>query len=353
MSEAPIDTLAFTGEDQERYVDRVARAIERARLNEHYPPGRRLAAQVRAMGPQAHLQLYGELQVDARTGLPTYREWTRVCADAELAPKVLASLPPLSVLQSRAQAQPGGIHGKQLLKHHYYSQLVQIDGTPPSHMVVRLRKVDASARRAWFHVVLDKLDANGLFVRFSIDLSQRSSFWNRAMVELSDDAARETEALRAIVYRMSSLDAELTFVRLADVEGLTVERVFKGTVGPIFVAGVARPPGLVVAPPEAGEGGAGGEGTEALVATFGLDMASDDLARDGNNDPLEALLTGRLPEEQAQAYHHARQRYGYRVFKDRKFVVSSRSMVKRAQQFCTERGTRNVVYALRGGRRVP
>lgn len=349
MSEAPTDVLVFAGEDQERYVDRVARAIERARLNEHYPPGRRLAAQVRAMGPQAHLGLYGELQVDVRAGLPTYREWTRVCADAELAPKVLASLPPRSVLEPRAQAQPGGIHGKQLLKHHYYSQLVQIDGTPPSHMVVRLRKVDASARRAWFHVVLDKLDANGSFVRFSIDLSQRSSFWNRAMVELSDDAARETEALRAIIYRMSSLDAELTFVRLADVEGLTVERVFKGTVGPIFVAGVARPAGLAVAQPEVGEGE--GEGTEALVATFGLDMASDDLARDGNNDPLEALLTERLPEEQAQTYYQARQRYGYRVFKDRKFVVSSRSMVALAQQFCTERGTRNVVYALRGGRR--
>lgn len=337
-----IPELSLRGEDQERYVDLVARGIERARLNEHYPPGKRLAGQIRAMGPQAHLGLYGELKVDARTGLPTYREWTRVCADAELAPKVLAELPPIEELKPRAQAQPQGIHGKQLLKHHYYSQLREIDATPPSHMVVRLRKVDAKERRAWFHVVLDKLDASGLFVRFSIDLSQQASFWNRAMVELDDDAAKETEALRAIIYRMSSLDAELTFVRLADTEGLTVERVFKGTVGPIFVAGVPVPPGLAKVLPE---------GAPGMVASFGLDMASDDLARDGDNDPLDSLLTDRLPEDQARAYVQARRRYGYRVFKDRKLVVSGRSMVDGVQRFCSEMGTRNVVYALRGGSR--
>lgn len=344
MSEVSRDELVLTGDEQARYVDLVARAVERARLNEHYPPGRRLAAQVRAMGPEAHLGLYGELGVDARTGLPTYREWTRVCADAELAPKVLANLPARSVLEPRARAQPDGIHGKQLLKHHYYSQLVEIDGTPPSHMVVQLRKVDVRERRAWFHVVLDKLDASGLFVRFSIDLSQQASFWSRPMVELDEDAARETEALRAIIYRMSSLDAELTFVRLADVEGLTVERVFKGTVGPIFVAGVPWPTALAAALTEHASAG-------AMVASFGLDMASDDLARDGNNDPLESLLTDRLPGDQAQAYVQARQRHGYRVFKDRKLVVSSRAMIEPVQRFCSEKGTRNVVYALRGGSR--
>lgn len=338
------EPLVLAGAAQEHYVDRVARAIEGARLNEHYPPGRRLAAQVRAMGPKAHLGLYGELSVDARTGLPTYREWTRVCADAELAPKVLANLPALSVLQPRAREQPQGIHGKQLLKHHYYSQLARIDGTPPSHMEVRLRKIDPDERRAWFHVVLDKLDANGFFVRFSIDLSQQASFWSRPMIELDEDAARETEALRAIIYRMSALDAELTFVRLADAEGLTVERVFKGTVGPIFVAGVPMPPGLVAALGEQA-------GADAMVASFGLDMASDDLARDGNNDPLEASLTDRLPLEQAQAYVQARQRHGYRVFKDRKLVVSNRSMIDPVQRFCSEQGTRNVVYALRRGTR--
>ncbi|MCA9705403.1 MAG: hypothetical protein KDK70_06125 [Myxococcales bacterium] len=339
--EPRVAPLVLTGPAQERYVDLVARGIERARLSDHYPPGRRLAAQVRAMGPRAHLGLYGELQVDPRSGLPTYREWTRVCADAELAPKVLRELPPVEVLRPRAEQQPQGIHGKQLLKHHYYGQLAQLDGTPPSHMVVRLRKVDAADRRAWFHVMLDKLDVSGLFVRFSIDLSQRSSLWNRPMVELSDDVAQETEALRAIIYRMSSLDAELTFVRLAGVEGLQVERVFKGTVGPVLGAGVPVPAALQG---DWGPALAGG----GMIATFGMDMAADDVARDGDNDPLDALLTERLPPEQAEAYRQARVRYGYRVFKDRKFVASDRATLQAVQARCTALGTRNVAYALRG-----
>ncbi len=339
---APAD-LMLAGDVQARYVDLAARCIERARLSEHYPPGRRLAAQVRAMGPAAHLGLYGDLGIDPRSGLPTYREWTRVCADAELAGRVLADLPAVDELRSRAEQQPDGIHGKQLLKHHYYSGLESIDRTPPSHMVVRLRKVDPRQRQAWFHVVLDKLDASGLFVRFSIDLSQQASFWSRAMVELDDDAARETDQLRAIIYRMSSLDAELTFVRLADTEGLTVERVFKGTVGPLFGAGIPVPEGVRGRwGPVLDRGG--------LCASFGMDMAANDVAKDGDNDPLEDLLTARLPEPQAAAYLEARRRFGYRVFKDRKFVVSDRSMVSGVQALCSTLGTRNVVYALRGRR---
>jgi len=341
-SEAPAD-LVLQGDAQEHYVDLASRAIERGRLSEHYPPGKRLVAQLRAMGPLAHLGLYGELRVDPRSGLPTYREWTRVCADAELAPKVLADLPSVDVLRARAEQQPAGIHGKQLLKQHYYSQLAGIDRTPPSNMIVRLRKVDTQARRAWFHVVLDKLDASGLFVRFSIDLSQQASLWSRTMVELDEDAARETEELRTIIYRMSSLDAELTFVRLADTEGLTVERVFKGTVGPLFGAGIPVPAGL--------RGDWSGMEERGLVASFGMDMAANDVARDGDNDPFEEVLTERLPPDQAQAYLEARRRFDYRVFKDRKFVVSDRALVPLVQGQCSALGTRNVVYALRGGRR--
>lgn len=340
--DASTEELVLEGDAVQAYVDGVSRAITRARLSDQFPPGRRLAAQVEAMGPRVHQGLYAALRVDRRSGLPTYPEWTRVCADAELSPKILAELSGQPELAARAQRDPQGIWAKQLRKLHYHRALSGIDGTPPSHMVVRLRRVEPAERRAWFQVVLDKLDQSGVFVRFTIELSQQASPWSRPMLQLDDDAVRQTEGLRAIVYRLTSLDAELTFMRLSDAEGIAVERVVKGTVGPVYTTGVAMPQALREALP-------GSPGPGLLVATFGLDMAAGDVARDGDNDPLEELLSDQLPPEGRAAYDDARRRLGYRVYKDRKIVAGSPTLVDAVHGFCARMGTRNVVYALRGG----
>jgi hypothetical protein len=333
--------LVLAGEAAQAYIDLVGRALVRARLSEQYPPARRLAGQLAAMGPRVHGGLYADLRVDRGSGLPTYREWARVRADAELSARVLAELPPLSELEARAQHDPRGIWGKQLLKQRYHTHLQGIDATPPSHMTVRLRRVDPAQRRAWFHVVLDKLDVSGVYVRASIELSQQASLWSRPMLELDDEAVRETEALRAIVYRLTSLDAELTFVRLHDTEGLRVERVIRGTVGPIYVAGTALPAALAAALPAS-------PGPGFVVATFGLDIAAGDVAQDGDNDPLAALASERLTPEGRAALVEARRRHGYRVYKDRKLVVGDAATESAVHRMCAGAGTRNVVYVLRG-----
>lgn len=329
------------GDEQRDYLERVAQAIERARLGEPYPPPHRLAAQLRAMGPQAHGGLYGALRVDRRSGLPTYPEWARISTDAELCPTVLRDLPPADELQARAAEAPASIHGKQWLKHRYYSHLQTIDGASPSQMHVDVRRVDPEQRRAWFRVVLDKLDVRGVFVRMTVEMSQHTERWTRAMVDLQGDMAEETEALRALIYRMTTVDAELTFVQLGQTAGVEVERVVKGSVGPMYVAAAAVPAPLLEA--------VGSLGQDDLIASFAQDTAALDLHSDGDNDPLSRLAPPRTPEEQA-VFGQARAELGYRVFKDRKFVVSSRSLEPRVHAFCRRAGTRNVVYTMRGRR---
>lgn len=164
------------------------------------------------------------------------------------------------------------------------------------------------------------------------------------MLELDDASARETDGFKSMIYRLTGLDAEFTFVRLAATEGLTIERVVKGTIGPFFMPGTNHPRGL--APLfESHDAASPGEGP--LVATFGLDMAAHDVARDGDNDPLEDLLTEQLSEKGREGYAQARQRHGYHVFKDRKIVVSSEELVAPVQQFCASLRARNVIYVLR------
>jgi hypothetical protein len=113
-----------------------------------------------------------------------------------------------------------------------------------------------------------------------------------------------------------------------------VERVTKGVVGPFCFSWVRCPEALrsALAP-------------GSFVASFSLDIAAIDIAADRDNDPFEDLVVDRLSPEARLGYERARQRYGYRVFKDRKFVVTP-EMVGPLREICEKQRTRNVVYAV-------
>ncbi len=330
-----VPSIRLADAEESAYVERAGAALARARLNRQYPSARRAACHLRCMGREVHGGLYPPLQVDARSGLPTYREWTRVKTDRDMAAEILADLPPEAKLVERARRQGRGIYGKQLLKHHYYNAIKERELAPLDHMEVRLRRVEPGARTAHFNVVLDKLDASGLFVRTTIDLSQRDSHWDHPMLTLDEETAEHTQAFRSLIFRFATLDAELTFARLAAIDTLEVEKVVKGTIGPVFMPGVRAPEPI----------GGWFDSGDGLIATFSLDLAARDLARDRDNDPLDDLIADRYSEKARAEYEEARKRYGYHVFKDRKFVVTA-PLASTVRELCAEQGTRNVIYEL-------
>jgi len=194
-------------------------------------------------------------------------------------------------------------------------------------MNVAVRRVDRPNQLAHFHVVLDKLDASGVFVRYSIDVAQRGA---PAIASVDGrDLANQSDSFHALIYQFTSLDAEFMFVKLASMAGLEVERVLKGTVGPFFLDWMQAPEGLVVAP--------GG-----FVGTFGLDMAAVDVEATRDNDPFSSSSTD--PKTRA-TYAQVAHKLGYRVFKDRKFVCPH-AMVSDLRAFTESCGTRNVVYGV-------
>ncbi len=332
-------TQRLSGDDAVRsYLGQLTRTLRGARLNAWYPDARRLVAHLEAMGPDVHAGLYTELEIDPRSGLPTYREWTRVKADQQLAPEVLEDLGSEARVAARARARPDSIYGKQLLKHRYYSALRGRRLAPLGDMEVALRRIEPERRVAHFHVVLDKLDASGLFVRYSIDLCQTSSAWSRPLVVLEDDDARHTEAFRTLVYRFTSLDAELTYSKLVTLADVEVERVVKGSVGP-FISEPASAPTALAPVLEA----AAAEGHRPMIGLFGLDMVAGDLAAHRDNDPFDDLLGAHLSDEARAGYDAVRGRYGYKVFKDRKLVAPVEAH-DGLRDVCAAAGTRNIIY---------
>lgn len=338
MHRAPeaIRSTTLTDEAEARYVDRLYRILRSARLNLHYPDARKLQSHVRCLHPDVHRGLYDGVQMNLNSGLPTYREWTRVQTDVSLAAEQLQKLGSRATLEKKA-ASGEAIHEKLLKKHKYYSDIVDAQLTPLGDMEVKLRRVDHRERTAYFHVILDKLDASGLFVRYSIDLAQTDSAWSQKVVRLDEENAEHTEEFQALIYKFTSLDAEFTFAKLAGLGGLEVQKVAKGTVGPIYFAREQAPPEL--------RGLFDGH-DDAFVAMFALDMVANDIAEDRDNDPIDSIMSRSMSEEAAQAYERVRDQSDCKVFKDRKFVVP-RALMSAVREYCADHGTKNIVYPVR------
>ena len=256
--------------------------------------------------------------------------------DVRLAQDQLRQLGSKAALEEKVRRSPGSeIHSKQLAKHHYYTALLGVQLTPLGDMKVALRRLEPTEHRAHFHVVLDKLDVSGAFVRYSINLAQKDDFWTERVVVLDDEAASHTEVFRSLVYKFTSYDAEFTFVKLATIGNLTVERVIKGVIGPVCFPWVQGPEALgqMLSHPQ------------QCVAMFALDMAATDLAADRDNDPFDDLIVDRLSAEARFGYEQARQKYGYHVFKNRKFVAS-RELVGPLRQLCASENSKNIIYTM-------
>lgn len=329
---ARIPSVTLDLEHAATYARAVRRALRAARLNMHYPDARRLADHIDAMDPAVHGGLYPGLEVDVRTGLPTYKEWTRVQTDVALAPGQLDQLGPRAALAEKARGE-ADIWRKQLTKRDYYAAIVGREISPLGEMSVALRRVDRDRGAASFHVELDKLDASGVFVRYVIDLAQKG--YRSGPLSLDDaDVARQSEEFRALIYKFTSLDSEFTFVKLASIAAVTPERVCKGVVGPFWFDFCRVPEALA---PVVRDGG--------FVASFALDTAAVDVAEGRNNDPFATLAHDRLSPAARGAYESVRQRSGYRVFKDRKFVVP-RDRVSQMREICAAMGTKNIIYGI-------
>lgn len=328
------------GEAEAGYVNWFRGVLRAARLNSFYPDGRRLSAHVGAMSPAVHRGLYDGLQVHRASGLPEYKEWARVQTDQQIAAEQLRQLGSRQVLEERARASSAEIHQKQLAKHDYYSALVGMELSALDGMQVLLRRIEAERRVAHFQVVFDKLDAAGLFTRYTIELSQQASVWGRPAVVLNEETAAYTEEFKALIYKFSALDSELTFARLAGIDGLKVERVIKGTIGPFYREGMDL---ASVAPQPVAAMVAGRPG--GFVAMFAQDSSAVDVVNHQNNDPFGAFFGAGISAEIRRDCQQARERYRYRVYRERKFVVS-RELVGEMQRFCGEMGTQNLVYGL-------
>ena len=326
------------------YVAQAATLLQAARLSAQFPSGggsarsggsagAMLASYLRAMGSRLHRGLYPQLEVDGWAGLPTFKEWTRVMTDVDLCQSVLADLPSPDVVRDRATRDPA--YGKQLLKYLYYSDLQKLALPPFEHMQVKLQR-RLSPQETQFQLVLDKLDARGLPLRCTAEVVQRSDA--TPYITLHGDRAEAKRELWGTIYRLVSLDAELTFLQLQSLAGLYVHSVTVGTVGPLLCGSLDStapgdwPIGLARRP-------------DTAILTCCTEALTREEGPDRDNDPLSPLRARSLSAAARCEYESTRLRHGYRVSRDRKFVADSASLPA-IKALCEQARTSNIIYAL-------
>ncbi len=335
------------------YLDLLARAVKTARLNNSFPERRQLDGTLRALQASAHRGLYDGIFLDSRSGLPNMASFTRPLADRSVGGEALASYDDQATLDARRdQAE---VFGRLADKRRYYEELQTLALAPVDEHRVLLRRHEPAESRASFRVELTKLDGSGSYLRVVIELTQTASVWSHRLVDLDTDGevASGTEALRGMVYRFASYDAETLFIRLHELEGVSVERVQRGMVGPVrfaipsqgAVASVLEARADVAA--EAWERAcAQSPGETLLLASFASDVAALDVREERSNDPFEPLLSEGIRDIERARYVTLRERYPFRVYKDRKFVAS-RPVVEHVKAACAAAGCKNLIYPLR------
>jgi hypothetical protein len=337
------------------YLGLLSRAIRAGRLNNSFPDRRRIEGTLRALGAEVHHGLYDSIFVDSRSGLPNMASLTRVLTDKSVGIEALERLDDQRTLDARAAEAE--VFDRMARRRRYYESLRGMHLAPVDEHRVLLRRHDPRQSRASFRVELTKIAGTGELLHVVIELTQTAGLWSHRLIALdpNGEVAEGTQALRSLVYRFATFDAETLFIRLHELEGVAVERVQRGIVGPALFCLPAEDRPLIVAEPLVNpltsvwadwlESGPDLR-APVMAISFASDIAAIDVRDERSNDPLSPLLSSDLREQEQARYEILRQRHSFRVFKDRKFVASP-ALVPLVSAMCTAAGTKNIVYPLR------
>jgi hypothetical protein len=312
----------LSGAELEQYCRTAAALIRAGRLSRSFPDPERCAAYLLALAPSTRGEHAPMASLDLASGLPSLKDLVAVEADAKLAAGHLAELDrrPGRPLEPAARA-----------KADYYRRLDGRALGPLWSLNVTLRRVDGERGCAAFEVVFDRYDpAETVFARYTVMLEQQDALWG-SLIDRRGDYSEQTSAFRDKIERFTQDDSELAFLLLGQVEGLRVEEVVRGRVGPLWSPWAPPPPEFAGAAP-------------GYVLHLPLDRASQALGSDRNDDPFSTLYRRFLSEESRLLVEEQAAKLGYRVHKDRKFVATAGPAAEALRARLAHAGTRNIVY---------
>ncbi|MDP2307177.1 MAG: hypothetical protein Q8P18_14220 [Pseudomonadota bacterium] len=281
----------------QRWAELVGRGLDVLRLNRHFPDWGRVRDHVAAAAATSDA---GGLRIDRESGLPVPREWMRVRVETELG-------------GAPSHALPSGA----LLAREVHVALRHVIGD-----------------RASYAVRVDRLDvASATVTRYSLVLGDTPG----RVVSAGELALYAATRFQRQLELLSTQDAALAFAVLRDQEGLEVEEVVRGVVGPAALA--AGDPLLPDRDPGCGPATLRGLRLHGPLVSACLERASLDLADGRVDDPLADSVV--LPVTARRGGP------AFGLTRTRKWAVMERD-VPTLRAWLATRASRGLVYGYRG-----
>lgn len=318
----------------DRYLDRVSALIRGAHLNAFFPPTEQVLKHLSALHSRTHGGLYSQLTVHRCAGLPTLEEWNRVKTDAVLAEAQVLSNPAALRPPEATASDKVEVQDEERTKWEYCLRLSALELSSLEMLAVELRRLDSESGALHARLVFDTVDIAGLLVRCTIELAEArpTADSHQLLLRKGDDLYLAAE-LRSRLLRLVTKSAEQIFVELSALPEITVQRVTRACIGPLCLGELpaALPLGPLLTDARGG------------FATFALDIAAREVPRDCENDPLPHVMLEQNFIDAASEYERQRVKFGYRVYRDRKFVTDTSSQPA-IESLCRSAGTRNIIY---------
>lgn len=272
------------------------RALDALRLNRQFPDWERVRDHVAAAADTCGGPAGAGLRFDRASGLPVPREWMRVRVEAEL----------------------GGTSTRAL---------------PAREVHVALRNV--AGDRASYAVRVDRLDiVSATVTRYSLVLSDTPG----RVVSAGELALQAATRFQRQLELLSTQDAALAFAVLRDQEGLDVEEIVRGVVGPAAL--LPGDPLLSDADPGCGPEALRGLRLHGPLVSACLERASLDVVDGRVDDPLVDSIV--LPSA------GVRPGGAFGLTRSRKWAVPERD-VPTLRAWLATKGSRGLVYGYREG----
>lgn len=320
--------LALDSRALEAYARRASDLILAARLNKWYPDPFGCADRLRFLAPSIRAGVYDGIGLDRTNGLPRHQDVLTVQVDRQIAEEFIE--------QQEARLAVGRrLTPRVEAKLRYYRELVKVPFVPMTDLQVKLRRVYPERGSAAFEVVFDRFDpGEGVFVRYTLLIEQTDSMWGGGFLERTGDYTKQTNTFRTAMEKFAQDESEIMFLLLGKLDGIRVEEVSRGRIGPLWSPWTPAPAGWF---PE--------DASDAFVLHCPLDRASTGHEIDLDNDPFSTLYVDFLSDKARPIIEEAAQRYGYRVHKERKFACT-KAALEPLKAKLRQAGTKNVIYSI-------
>ncbi|RMG99160.1 MAG: hypothetical protein D6705_03980 [Deltaproteobacteria bacterium] len=317
-NDAGAAAVCLEGDAARAYARAASVLLRRAPGHPALPPLRRLRNTLAVLAAQDRAP---RIFVDRRTGLPSLASLTRAKVRAERAGRT-------------GRAAPADVDA-------FEARVLHEEGA-----MLRVR------------IQLYKIAGDGHWIGLVAHLRWTRGAGPRWIAPAAGCSAEVDDRLRTLLYTWATHDSELSFTRLADLDGIEVERIERGVVGPLRLS---LPGAGVVALH-------GAEQVDPFLAAWTvavrkadhplglLDLFSDACVAgddpDHDNDPRARLLEATLSAAGRASRDARRMERPYGVVKDRWFVATP-PLDEAVRRLCRRAGTSNRVVSVSAVALVP